>query len=277
MISCYILSEASSMHTLKEYIEWFPYTKLCGKSCPNSLDLTSIAKDNPHILFVDIALASSHKSILLEIGQSLTIIYIGNCYSNAYDAFDTLGFDLLLMPLTFSRFEMSMNKFKRFYLLTAKENLKIEKAITDSFFVKVDYKGQKEVLVKCKDVIFMEALQNQVTLHLVNEKILVCHNTMKEMEESLPREIFIRIHKSFIINYNQITTIEGNSVMLNENYKVSVGSTYKKSFTERKNQKMIRKKNCLEKFNYSITASICLFTILFSYVHTLYFTAVNPF
>ncbi|TKC12052.1 response regulator transcription factor [Pedobacter polaris] len=261
MISCYILSEPSSMHTLKKYIEWFQLTTLNGQALPNPLGLSSVIKDSPHILFVDISLASTHKATLLEIGQKSTIIYIANCYSHAYDAFDTLGFDFLMMPLTFARFEMSMNKFMRFSSLAASDSLRKEEPITNSFFVKADSKGQKEVLVRCKDVIFIEALQNYVVLHMVHDKKLICHNTMKEMEECLPEEFFIRVHKSFIIHYDKVTSIEGNNIVLNdnENYKILIGGTYKKLFSERKNQKMIKKKNYLQTFDYSITASICLF------------------
>jgi two-component system LytT family response regulator len=275
MISCYILCEPSSMHTLKKYIEWFPFTQLNGQSFPNAIGLNSIIEENPNILFVDIALASSHKDALLEIAKTSIIVYIGNCFSHAYEAFDTLGFDFLMMPLRFERFEMSMYKFKRFFLLKGTEDLKKEDRITDSFFVRVDSKGQKEVLVKCKDVIFIEALQNYVVLQLVDDEKLICHNTMKEMEESLPVDIFVRIHKSFIINYDQVTMVEGNNIMLNEKYKVIIGSTYKKPFMERKSRKMIKKRNFLQTFDYSITAAICLFYTVLSCVDFIDFTLLD--
>lgn len=162
-----------------------------------------------------------------------------------------------------------MNKYIRFSLLATLGRLKREELITDSFFVKADSKGQRDVLVKCKDVVYIEALQNYVMLHLVGEKQLVCHNTMKEMEECLPEGSFIRVHKSFIINYDRVTSIEGNIIILNENerYKTLIGGTYKKPFLERKSQKMIRKKSYLPTFDYSITASVCLFfsSLMFSY------------
>lgn len=95
MISCYILSESPSINALKEYIERFPSTKLIGHSMPNAEALNSIDKHAAQILFVDITLAYSQKSILLQAASTSTIVYIANCDSHAYEAFDIMGFDYL--------------------------------------------------------------------------------------------------------------------------------------------------------------------------------------
>ncbi len=260
MISCYILSELYATETLKKYIERFPLTQLCGHAFPDTVDLNSIAKINPTIIFVDASLISTFKNTLLKIGQFSTIIYLSNNHAKAYEAFETLGFDYFNLPIPFERFEMSLNKFIHLSLLAPTPSFKKSEMITDSFFIKPDAKGQKEVLIKCQDVIYIEALQNYVVLHLVHGKKFICHNTMKEMEESLPDAYFIRVHKSFIINYDKVTSVEGNNIILNENekHKILVGNTFKKAFLERKNQKMIKKKSYFPTFDYSRTASICL-------------------
>jgi len=113
--------------------------------------------------------------------------------------------------------------------------------ITDSFFIKAEVKGLKEVQVRCNEILYIEAGQNYVFIHMVNQRKHFCHNTMKEMEESLPIAHFIRVHKSFIINYNQVTSIEGKVIVLDGKQKVLIGITYRKAFFDRKNQKMIKK------------------------------------
>ncbi|MBB2145795.1 hypothetical protein GM921_09875 [Pedobacter sp. LMG 31464] len=261
MINCYILSELSTVETLKKHIERFPLTKLIGYSTALSIDFNSIVKSEPNIIFVDTSLLLTFKSTLLKLGQLATLIYVSDSSGLAYEVFEALGFDYLVKPLSFDRFEISLNKFIRLSLLAPAASFKKTEAITDSFFIRSDNKGQKEVLIKCNEVIFIEALQNYVVLHLLGGKKFICHNTLKEMEESLPEAYFIRVHKSFIINYDKVTSIEKNNIVLNENekLKVLIGTTYKKAFFERKNQKMIKRKNYFHTVDYSRTASICLF------------------
>lgn len=250
MISCYIIGDQKTIDCLKEHIEKFPLTVLKGYSFTTVSNLEGVLTDIPTILFVEVALIPKFKSALLKIGKLCNIIYVADTKAYAYEAFETLALDYLLQPVTFELFERSVNKFISFSLLAPAKrtpviqiNHKIE-SITDSFFIKSDFRGQKEILIKCNDVLYIEAEQNYVVLRTLDKKF-ICHNTLKEMEESLPNRYFIRVHKSFIINYDKITAVEGNVITLNDNekLKIQIGNTYKKAFFERKSNKIIRKKN----------------------------------
>jgi DNA-binding LytR/AlgR family response regulator len=129
--------------------------------------------------------------------------------------------------------------------------------MVDSFFIKADSKGLKEVLIKCNQLLYIQAMQNYVVLHMEDNKSLSCHNSMKEMEDSLAGSCFSRIHKSYIINDEKITSVEGNMVMLSgdETNKLLIGNTYRRAFFEKKAQKMIRKKAGVQIFSYSKLAS----------------------
>jgi two-component system LytT family response regulator len=263
MITCYIISESSLIETLKRYVSKFPITELTGFAKPGKIDFDLIAKNSPNIIFVDVALILKHKKSLLKIGQFSTLIYVSahnHSKISANELFEVLAFDLLIVPFTFERFEMSMNKFIRLSLSAPMPGYKKSETIIDSFFIKLDNKSQKEILIKCNDLIYIEAMQNYVVLNLVDDKKFICHNTMKEMEESLPDSFFIRVHKSFIINYDKVTSVEGNFIVLNDNEKdkVLIGSTYRKAFLERKNQKMIKKKSLYQAFEYARMATVCL-------------------
>lgn len=266
MISCYIIGDKTIVDTLKKHIEKFPLTTLIGTSSVTLNNFGVILNNIPKILFVEVSHIEKFKSALIKLGQLCSIIYVADTKDFAYEAFETLALDYLIKPLTFAAFERSINKFINFSLLAPEKrasiiqlNDKIE-AITDSFFIKSDFRGQKEVLIKCNDVVFIEAEQNHVVLRTVDKKF-ICHNTLKEMEENLPDKYFIRVHKSFIINYDKITSVEGNVIVLNENdkFKIQIGNTYKKAFFERKSQKIIRKKNYFDLVGYSKYASLVLF------------------
>jgi two-component system LytT family response regulator len=271
MISCYIIGEFSTIETLNQQIERFPLTTLTGYSINPSKDINIILTLRPQIVFVDTSLIEKHKSTLFRIAKECTLIYLSENARDAYDAFEVLGFDYLLKSHSYERFEMSINKFIQVSLSTPQSNkpktVRQSEQITESFFIKADKKGQKEVLVKCKEVRYIEADQNYVFLHMINGQHYVCHNTMKEMEKSLPISYFIRVHKSFIINYDRVTGIERNRIIVDNDPKIIIyiGNTYRKAFFERKNQQIIKRQNrhFLSHDYYSSSACILFFVASF--------------
>jgi DNA-binding LytR/AlgR family response regulator len=267
MINCFIIADLPTVEFLEKHIDKFPITALCGYSFPDAFNIDQILTNPPTVLFVDIILLKKLKPALSKIGRRCSIILVANTTEYAYEAFEVLALDYLLKPITYEAFERSINKFISLSLLVPPKAASIvqinhkTESITESFFIKSDFRGQKEILIKCNEVIFIESEQNYVVLHTL-EKKYICHNTLKEMEENLPTRYFIRVHKSFIINYDKITSVEGNVITLNENekLKIQIGSTYKKAFFDRKSQKIIKKKNFLELTNYSKYATFLLFT-----------------
>lgn len=259
MISCYIISEAKTVELLTHYIQKFPLTTLLGHTTLLAKDLSTIIKLKPKIVFVDASLLQSCKTTLLRIAHLCTVIYVSDDKRTAIDALDALAFDFVLKDHSFERFEMSMNKFVQFSLRTPESEPKnIAIPIQDFFFIKIDAKGSKQVKIRCDDVVYIEAEQNYVKLHLVCGKCYTSHNTMIEMEESLPQHQFGRVHKSFIINFQHINSIEGDDIYLSEHErpKIHIGNTYKKAFLEKKNQNLIRRKTYLQVLDYGSTASI---------------------
>jgi two-component system LytT family response regulator len=266
MISCYVIGELSTIEILRLQIDKFPLTTLTGYSNNPSKDIDLILKLRPQIVFVDTSLIEKNKPILFHIAKECTLIYLSESATHAYDAFEVLGFDYLLKPHSYERFEMSINKFIQVSLSTT--NVKPRQVehlepITESFFIKVDKKGQKEVLIKCNEILYIEADQNYVFLHMIDGQQYICHNTMKEMEKSLPISYFIRVHKSFIINYDRVTGIERNRIIVDNDPKIiiHIGNTYKKAFFERKNQKIIKKhsRHFLSHDYYSSSACLLFF------------------
>ncbi|RZK25599.1 MAG: hypothetical protein EOO43_05115 [Flavobacterium sp.] len=265
MINCYVISDYKTIQTLEKHINKFTLTKLSGYSTTEEYDIEQISACTPKIVFVDIELLKTNRPTLIRLGQEYSIVYLAETKAYAYDAFEANALDYILRPLNNGAFEKSINKFISFSLLAPPKqppvvqiNHRIE-SITDSFFIKSDFRGQKELLIKCNDVLFIEAEQNYVVLR-THDKKFICHNTLKEMEESLPNRYFIRVHKSYIINYDKITSVEGNVIILdnNETFRIQIGSTYKKAFFERKSHKIIRKKNYFDLVGYSKYAALLL-------------------
>lgn len=156
----------------------------------------------------------------LDVPPNIIIVTSGEDY--ALKAFDFNVVDYLLKPISYGRFCKAIDKTIRYY--SRKE---VSNTGDEEIFIK---KGSSLVKLKLKDIIFIEALENYVTLTTKEDKFTI-HFTMKAIENQLPSGIFIRVHRSYIINKSMIQAIKESSLDL------TVGETTKsipvgKSFRE---------------------------------------------
>jgi len=140
------------------------------------------------------------------------IIIVSGEGEHALKAFDFNVVDFLLKPISYARFCKAIDKTVRYF--TTRE---IVSTGDEEIFIK---KGSSLVKLKLKEIVFVEALENYVTLNTNTDKYTI-HFTMKAIENQLPSGIFIRVHRSFIINKSMIQAIKENSL------DISVGNTIK--------------------------------------------------
>jgi len=134
------------------------------------------------------------------------IIIVSSAEEYALKAFDFNVVDYLLKPVSYGRFLKAIDKTVRYF--SRKET---NSTVDEEIFLK---KGSSLVKLKLGDIIFIEALENYVTLNTNNDKFTI-HFTMKAIESQLPSSVFIRVHRSYIINKSMIQTIKENSLDLN--------------------------------------------------------------
>ena len=97
-----------------------------------------------------------------------------------------------------------------------------------------DYQFSRLIVIK-----YIESMREYVRLHLVNEKPIMALISMKKMEESLPAESFMRVHRSYIVNLQQITTIERNRIIFDEKVYIPISEQYKSKFQEYLNKNFL--------------------------------------
>jgi DNA-binding LytR/AlgR family response regulator len=151
------------------------------------------------------------------------IIIVSSAEEFAIRAFDFNVVDYLLKPVTYGRFCKAIDKTIRYF---------VRKEVTNSgdeeIFIK---KGSSLVKLKLRDIIYIEALENYVTLTTKDDKFTI-HFTMKAIESQLPSGVFIRVHRSFIINKSMIQAIKENALDLNVGNSVKsipVGKSFRDS------------------------------------------------
>jgi DNA-binding LytR/AlgR family response regulator len=129
----------------------------------------------------------------------------------------------------YSRFCKAVDKAIRYYA-----NKEVSNSDANEIFIK---KGSSLVKMKIKDIIYIEALENYVTLNTKNEKFTI-HFTMKAIENQLSSETFIRVHRSFIVNISLIKNIKENSLDLiigNELRTIPIGNSFRDPLLNRIN------------------------------------------
>jgi DNA-binding LytR/AlgR family response regulator len=152
-----------------------------------------------------------------------SIIMVSGGGEFALKAFDFNVVDFLLKPISYARFCKAIDKVMRYF--TPKE---ISSSGDEEIFIK---KGSSLVKLKLRDIVFVEALENYVTLNTNTDKFTI-HFTMKAIESQLPSGVFIRVHRSFIINKSMIQAIKENSldITIGHNVKnIPVGKSFRDS------------------------------------------------
>ncbi|MGD0753959.1 MAG: LytTR family DNA-binding domain-containing protein [Bacteroidales bacterium] len=158
------------------------------------------------LLFLDIEILETDCiDFINSLNYKPNVIILSSSDLFAIKAFDISVVDYLLKPITYSRFCRAVDKALKFY---SRREISIDS--DNEIFIK---KESSLIKLKLKDIIYIEALENYVTLATIDKKFTI-HFTMKAIENHLPPEIFIRVHRSFIVNKGMIQTIQENSLDL---------------------------------------------------------------
>jgi DNA-binding LytR/AlgR family response regulator len=151
------------------------------------------------------------------------IIIVSGGGEFALKAFDFNVVDFLLKPISYARFCKAIDKVVRYF--SPKDS---SKSGDEEIFIK---KGSSLVKLKLREIVFVEALENYVTLNTNTDKFTI-HFTMKAIESQLPSGVFIRVHRSFIINKSMIQAIKESSldIMVGQIVKnIPVGKSFRDS------------------------------------------------
>jgi DNA-binding LytR/AlgR family response regulator len=176
------------------------------------------------LIFLDIKMPEMDGfDFIVSLDYPPNIIIVSSAEEYALKAFDFNVVDYLLKPVSYGRFCKAIDKTIRYF--SRKEQ---GSSGDEEIFIK---KGSSLVKLKIKEIIFVEALENYVTLNTKDERFTI-HFTMKAIENQLPAGVFIRVHRSFIINKSMIQTIKENSLdlMVGDSLKsIPVGKSFRDS------------------------------------------------
>ena len=220
-LKCLIVDdEPIARKVLQEYIEEIDFLDLAGEA-ENPLKAMSIlsAKDID-LVFLDINMPKINGIEFLKSSRSSAHVIITTAYSEyAVESFGLDVLDYLVKPIGFDRFLKSCNKAMEMAELKKSGKAPVKKA-DDHFFIKSNNQIEK---VYYHDLLYAEAMLNYVMLYTSGRKMMV-YVTIKGLEDQLPADLFIKVHKSFIVNISKVKSIEGNVLHIgNEKIAISQG------------------------------------------------------
>lgn len=230
MINCIAIDdERLVLELLVDNILQVPYLHLV-KSCKNALEAIEVLeKEKTDLIFLDIQMPKlSGIQFLQTLQHPPMVIFITAYEQYALESYNLNVVDYLLKPVSFERFLKACNKAKvLFDLRTDKSPAVKEEA--DHIFVNVEY-----TLVKIlfDDILFIEGLKDYIKIHLAScSKPVLTKMSLKAMEDKLPADKFIRIHKSFIIAANKISVVKRDLVCIGKD-EIPVSDFYKDNLSK---------------------------------------------
>jgi two-component system, LytTR family, response regulator len=205
-MKCIIVDdEPPARKVLQEFIEEIDYLELVGQAENPLKAMTLLNAHDIDIVFLDINMPKINGIEFLRNSTLKASIIMTTAYpDHAVEAFGLAVLDYLVKPIPFDRFLKACNRAKE----AGKQASFAAAASTrsDHFFIKCNNQIEK---ILYDELVYAEAMLNYVMLYTVSKKLMV-YVTIKSLEEQLPSDIFIKVHKSFIVNMNKVKSIEGN-------------------------------------------------------------------
>lgn len=177
------------------------------------------------LIFLDIQMPSVSGITFVEELDSSTLIIFTTAYSQyAVEGFNLDAVDFLLKPFSKERFDKTIEKVtrQRQILLNSGQRQ------SDFLFLRADYSLIK---IKISDILYIEGLDDYLKIYLPNQRPVVARFTMKGILKKLPTNHFVRVHRSFIIPFDKIRSVQKKSVDIGERV-IPIGLSYQKSFFE---------------------------------------------
>jgi len=218
--------EPLARRVLEKYIAQSPDIELHA-SCESAAQAGGILADQQvDLMFLDIRMPGmSGMDFARNLVSGPLIVFVTAFPEYAAEGFELEAVDYLVKPFSFARFEKAVRRAQ--YLLEAEQRYKMPAEPT--LLVKSDKKLYR---LPIKTILYLEGYGDYVKVYTTRTKMLLTKDTLKNLQGELGSEMFIRIHRSYIIAINAIQFIEGNQVCVND-VMLPVSESYRRDLMER--------------------------------------------
>ena len=247
MIKCLAIDdEPLALRQLASYIDKIPFLELSG-TCESAFDARNIMEEEMiDAIFIDINMPDLNGMEFVKSLAAPPLIIFTTAYSEyAIDSYKVDAVDYLLKPFGLDDLRRAANKLKtRYEMMRAKESA-IFSQPSDSgdddttLFLKTEH---RVVRIDIKDIRYIEGMSEYLRIHFeAPTRPLTVLLSMKKIEERLPSEQFMRIHRSYIINLRKIQEVNKNRVIMDKETYLPIGDLYREALNTYINSKFLGK------------------------------------
>jgi len=229
MLKCIVIDdEPLAIKLLEDHISRVPFLELTS-SFTNPMEALIGFNSNPvDLIFLDIQMPQLNGVQFMQLLSNRAMVIITSAYQEyAIEGFEHNVVDYLLKPVPFERFYKGVEK--AYNLKNPSQKLDRSQEMHPStggyIFIKVE---TKMVRVELDDILYIEGLKNYVSLYTKAQRIVTLQ-VMKQLEEVLPPNRFVRVHKSYIVALDKINSIERQEITIKDRV-IPIGNTYQEHF-----------------------------------------------
>ncbi len=199
---------------IREYLQNHPEV-IIQDECKDAQEaLSAIEKHDPDLLFLDIQLPEINGFELLQMLDKIPHVIFSTAYNQyAIKAFEINAVDYLLKPYTQERFDKALERVERQIENSNQVDRNIINFIKDSvpakrFLKRILVKeSDRIIIINVQDICWIEAREDYVNIHIKGEEYLL-HQSLSTLERKLDPDLFIRVHRSYIINFELIKELQ---------------------------------------------------------------------
>ena len=233
-IRCAVVDdEPLALGLMASYVKKTPFLELVG-SYSSAVQAMQEMHDNPvDLIFLDIQMPELNGLDYSRMISPQTRVVFTTAFNQyALDGYKVNALDYLLKPISYPDFLLAANKSQEWFRLVEQSQQSEKKENQDeklSIFVKSDY---KLIRIELKNILYVEGLKDYVKIYEENAgRPVISLMSMKAMEEMLPADRFMRVHRSYIVQKEKIRIIEHNRIVFGNTY-IPIGDSYKQAFQD---------------------------------------------
>jgi len=234
--------EPLALQQLVTYINKVPFLELAGQ-CHSALEAQKLMEQEMvDAIFCDINMPDlSGMDFVRQLAAPPFIVFTTAYSEYAVEGYKVNAVDYLLKPFGMNDFLRAALKVQEQYNLRHQNTPQKQSSPVQAdgtIFVKTDY---RVVRIAISDIRYIEGMSEYLKIHLDNQKPIITLLSMKKMEDYLPPTLFMRIHRSYIVNLQKIQEVNKNRVILDADTYLPIGDLYKDRFNEYLEQNFLGK------------------------------------
>jgi len=226
MMNCIIVDDDEASRNILVQLAKHVDTLNVVRTCSSPIEaIKALKEETVDLLFLDIEMPEmTGMELLKALDNKPMVIFTTSHKEYAVDAFEMNVVDYLIKPVTLPRFLKAVAKAE------VTESKDVVSTKQEYFFIKKDSVLTK---VPIKDILWIEALGDYITVHTKDQRFML-HATLKSIEGKLPSNKFVRVHRSYIVQIDNVKQVEDTTIYINET-SIPVGALYRENFIKRLN------------------------------------------